>query len=262
MTTVDDDGSSENLKLVVGKEFNDCKEEVEQEIHLRDEAETPKTNEEQTEIIKPAKEACSNTFTIGEDQCEKRVTNTDVLQGNEEVPTAKEAEGSNHEENSGAVTMQQQLIEDHTEGIKGEEEGKEKEKKGEEKLEDANKVDYVWTSNDTFFTLIQFFEATFRETLKPTDETGRQLPVEIFENTLGHVSNRQTYHACAKVSRTFREILQQAIANIGRRYYPRHYQGRRCRSVAGDPAKQTSRSGNQDWPANGYRDNDSGGVWQ
>ncbi|KAL8837693.1 MAG: hypothetical protein Q9170_002425 [Blastenia crenularia] len=68
---------------------------------------------------------------------------------------------------------------------------------------------YVWTTNDTFLVLVQFFEATTRETLKPTDQNGRKLPVEILDNILGYVFDTETYNACAKVSRIFRELCRK-----------------------------------------------------
>ena len=63
-----------------------------------------------------------------------------------------------------------------------------------------------WTKEDTFTSLIAFFEASIRESLKPTNEDGRGIPTEIYETILNHVSDMETFNACLKVSRQIRSL--------------------------------------------------------
>ena len=65
-----------------------------------------------------------------------------------------------------------------------------------------------WTMQQTFMSLIQFFEAARLETLKPTI-TGRGLPNEIYGMILSNVSDTQTYNSCLRVSRQIRSLCQQ-----------------------------------------------------
>ena len=61
----------------------------------------------------------------------------------------------------------------------------------------------------TFMALVQFFEATTLETLRPARRNEARLPDEICEMVLHNVSDAKTYNACLKVSRRFRLICQQ-----------------------------------------------------
>lgn len=65
------------------------------------------------------------------------------------------------------------------------------------------------TVYEAFVSLVQFFEDTMLETLKPTTISEQELPTEICEMILGNVSDMQTYNACLKVSRRFRSLCQQ-----------------------------------------------------
>ena len=60
----------------------------------------------------------------------------------------------------------------------------------------------------TFMALVQFFEATTLETLRPARPNEARLPDEICEMVLHNVSDIKTYNACLKVSRRFRLICQ------------------------------------------------------
>ena len=62
---------------------------------------------------------------------------------------------------------------------------------------------------DTFMALVQFFNTTTLETLRPTRPNEARLPDEICEMILYNVSDAKTYNACLKVSRRFRLICQQ-----------------------------------------------------
>lgn len=66
-----------------------------------------------------------------------------------------------------------------------------------------------WKIEDTFLSLIQFFEATTLESLKPTNGNGRKLPTEILKMILEYVSDMQTYNACERVSRSFRSLCHE-----------------------------------------------------
>lgn len=61
----------------------------------------------------------------------------------------------------------------------------------------------------SFMALIQFFEATTLETLRPTQPNEARVPEEICEMVLRNVSDIQTYNSCLKVSRRFRLFCQQ-----------------------------------------------------
>ncbi|KAL8762928.1 MAG: hypothetical protein Q9184_001150 [Pyrenodesmia sp. 2 TL-2023] len=61
----------------------------------------------------------------------------------------------------------------------------------------------------TFRSLIQFFEATTLESLRPTSDNGRKLPTEILKMILEYVSDMQTYNACERVSRSFRSLCHK-----------------------------------------------------
>ena len=65
------------------------------------------------------------------------------------------------------------------------------------------------STRNTFMALVQFFEATTLETLRPTEPNEARLPEEIFAMMLLNVSDIKTYNACLKVSRRFRLICQQ-----------------------------------------------------
>jgi len=69
----------------------------------------------------------------------------------------------------------------------------------------------AWNVQKTFMSLVQFFEATTREALKPTDSGtgGLGLPNEIYEMILAEVADMKTYNACMKVSRKFRSLCHQ-----------------------------------------------------
>lgn len=66
-----------------------------------------------------------------------------------------------------------------------------------------------WTTRDTFNSLVQFFEATAMENLKPTKSGEHIFPVEIWEHILGYVSDVETFNACTKVSRILRSVCNQ-----------------------------------------------------
>ena len=61
----------------------------------------------------------------------------------------------------------------------------------------------------SFMALLQLFEATTCETLRPTQPNEARLPEEICEMVLRNVSDTKTYDSCMKVSRRFRLICQQ-----------------------------------------------------
>ena len=61
----------------------------------------------------------------------------------------------------------------------------------------------------SFMALIQFFEATTLETLRPTQPNEARLPEEICEMVLRNVSDIKTYNSCLKVSRRFRAVCQR-----------------------------------------------------
>ena len=61
----------------------------------------------------------------------------------------------------------------------------------------------------TFMALVQFFEATTLETLRPAGPNEARLPDEICEMILHYVSDVKTYNACLKVSRRFRLVCQR-----------------------------------------------------
>lgn len=65
------------------------------------------------------------------------------------------------------------------------------------------------SNKKSFMALIQFFEATTLETLRPTQPNEARLPEEICEMVLRNVSDIKTYNSCLKVSRRFRQICQQ-----------------------------------------------------
>ncbi|KAL9043019.1 MAG: hypothetical protein Q9180_000168 [Flavoplaca navasiana] len=83
------------------------------------------------------------------------------------------------------------------------------------------KPEESWTVQDTFSRLVNFFESTTRDTLKPVTETSgttrdtlmpvtkTSLPNEILTMIISHVSDMKTYNACAKVSRIFRQICAE-----------------------------------------------------
>lgn len=60
-----------------------------------------------------------------------------------------------------------------------------------------------------FMALIQFFEATTLETLRPAQPNEARLPEEICEMILRNVADTKTYNSCLKVSRNFRLICQR-----------------------------------------------------
>ncbi|CAD6576770.1 MAG: hypothetical protein ASARMPRED_007875 [Alectoria sarmentosa] len=61
----------------------------------------------------------------------------------------------------------------------------------------------------SFMGLVQFFEATILETLRPTQLNEARLPEEICQMVLRNVSDTKTYNSCLKVSRRFRLMCQQ-----------------------------------------------------
>ena len=63
--------------------------------------------------------------------------------------------------------------------------------------------------SSTFVALIQFFDATIRETLRPTRANEARLADEICDMVLHNVTDAKTYNACLKVSRRFRLVCQQ-----------------------------------------------------
>ena len=89
-------------------------------------------------------------------------------------------------------------------GLPDEEEGE----KGFEKVDEDEDL-IKWTAKETFGSLINFFEATILESLKPIGADGQGYPTEIYEMILRHVSDRQTYNACLKVSRQVRSLCLQ-----------------------------------------------------
>ena len=86
-----------------------------------------------------------------------------------------------------------------------------------ENVEDEDVVDSENTDDEgadvsienSFMALVQFFEATTFETLRPTQPNEARLPEEICEMVLGNASDTKTYNKCLKVSRRFRLICQQ-----------------------------------------------------
>jgi len=74
--------------------------------------------------------------------------------------------------------------------------------------EDRHTSRSAWTVEDTFNSLVQFFEATVHETLKPAMSDG-ELPIEIYGMILGNVTDTKTHNACMQVSRKFRSLCHQ-----------------------------------------------------
>lgn len=70
----------------------------------------------------------------------------------------------------------------------------------------ANEEIPEWTPKETFTALVAFFEASIRETLKPTYVDEQGIPTEIYETILSHVGDIHTYNACLKVSRRIRSL--------------------------------------------------------
>ncbi|KAL8830794.1 MAG: hypothetical protein Q9170_005577 [Blastenia crenularia] len=66
-----------------------------------------------------------------------------------------------------------------------------------------------WTIKDTFLSLMQFFEATTLEYLKPSSDNGRNLPTEIIKMILDNVADMETFKSCKRVSRSFRSLCLQ-----------------------------------------------------
>lgn len=62
---------------------------------------------------------------------------------------------------------------------------------------------------NSFMALIQLFEATTRENLRPSQPNEARLPEEICEMVLRNVSDTKTFNSCLKVSRRFRLICQR-----------------------------------------------------
>lgn len=79
---------------------------------------------------------------------------------------------------------------------------KKEEKQASEKLPE-------WTPKETFTALIAFFDASIRETLKPTNVDEPGIPTEIYEMIISRVADMQTYNACLKVSRRIRSLCLQ-----------------------------------------------------
>ena len=61
----------------------------------------------------------------------------------------------------------------------------------------------------SFLALVQFFEATILETLRPSTMNEGRLPNEIYEIILSNVSDMETHDSCMKVSRQFRHLCQK-----------------------------------------------------
>ena len=85
-------------------------------------------------------------------------------------------------------------------------EGKSQERKA---ASEEEEVTETWTTEDTFYSLIQFFETTALEMLKPTKSGEHIFPVEIWEHILDYVSDVKTFNACTEVSRTLRSVCKQ-----------------------------------------------------
>ncbi len=103
---------------------------------------------------------------------------------------------------------------DDEEGDDGEgddEESDDGERNDEIKLIPATPVAQV-SIKSSFIALIQFFEATTAETLRPTQPGEARLPEEICGMVLRYVSDTKTYNSCLKVSRRFRLFCQQRLA--------------------------------------------------
>jgi len=87
-----------------------------------------------------------------------------------------------------------------------------------EKEEEVANVEIPeWTPKETFTALIAFFEASIRETLKPTNVDEHGIPTEIYETIISHVVDMQTYNACLKVSRRIRGLClrrPQVLDNV------------------------------------------------
>ena len=136
--------------------------------------------------------------------------------------------GSEDQDREEEIT--EKIIEDdHAEAKKGDDE--EAEEKSEttddsESEEDAEIVDEgskdkvalvqppqssvtVASIKNSFMALIQLFEATTLETLRPTHPNEARVPEEICEMVLRNVSDIKTYNSCLKVSRRFRLLCQR-----------------------------------------------------
>ncbi|KAL8858823.1 MAG: hypothetical protein Q9178_004740 [Gyalolechia marmorata] len=163
----------------------------------KDEAGTQEAKEERLEGVEGVTEATTDNYAMKQDQLtvgesvEKRPTPSKLIQ--DHVKEEKNEEGKQREEEMNDDDKQ---------------EAKQEENQGKVK-EHIEEDGQVWTTNDPFLALVKFFEATIRETLKPTKETSQKLPIEIVENILGHDSDTKTYNACAKVSSTFRELCNK-----------------------------------------------------
>ncbi|KAL9023555.1 MAG: hypothetical protein Q9196_007131 [Gyalolechia fulgens] len=222
-----DGGSAVNDEPVKNEQLTDYKGGNNFPSDLEDEAGTQEAEAVGLEGIEGATEAATASSATKQDQPTVGGTvEKSALCDSEDTQTTQIREDSPCQENTGVAPTPRKLIQNHVK-----EENNEEGKQGEEEMKDDDKQEakqearqektrgqakehvkehgQVWTTNDTFLALVQFFEATIRETLKPTDESSQKLPVEIVENILGHVSDKKTYDACAKVSRTFRELCSK-----------------------------------------------------
>lgn len=124
---------------------------------------------------------------------EQRVKSMDELRGDEEgVKIKEETVKGRRQGDDGKITEEKSNPTEHAEHNGND-----------------HTIQSVWTVEDTFKSLVQFFEAIVHETLKPTSSEVGDLPIEIYELILGNVTDTKTHNACMKVSRRFRSLCHQ-----------------------------------------------------
>lgn len=83
-----------------------------------------------------------------------------------------------------------------------------------------------WTVRKTFLSLVNLFECTALDRLKPKYDNGGKLPTEVITIILNAVSDVETYNACREVSRGLRSMCDQRpllIDDVALRVQPLNY---------------------------------------
>ena len=99
-----------------------------------------------------------------------------------------------------------------------------------------------WTIQKTFLSLVNLFESTALDQLKPTDDNGGKLPIEIITMILNAVSDIETYNACREVSRGFRTICDQRpllMDDVALRQHPLNFPAKE-EEMNTNPSKENS----------------------
>ena len=99
-----------------------------------------------------------------------------------------------------------------------------------------------WTVRNTFLSLVNFFESTALDQLKPTGDNGGKLPIEIISMILSAVSDMETYNACREVSRGFRTICDHRpllMDDVALRQHPIDFPAK-VKGMNTNPSKKNS----------------------